>query len=381
MADAAVPVAIPARAHSRIAKTTYFPRRTPTMIVGGRGVGAGAAGPPLLILDRVEGFLDQHGLGRGPVAAQRIGEGQSNVTFLLTRGRERFVLRRGPRPPLPPSAHDMLREARLLRALARTGVPVPEVLAVCEDRGVLGVPFYVMRYLDGPIITATLPVRLNSNAQRRRISEQLVDTLVAIHAIDYAAAGLSTFGRPDGYLRRQVERFAMLWEQNTRRDLPAVAALADWLGRNVPDSGAPSVVHGDYRLGNLIFARSAPARVLAVLDWERATIGDPLADAGYLAATYGEDGCPPSPLELSPVTRLRGFLTRQQLLLRYAERSGRAVDSLGWYQALALWKAAIFCEAIHTRWLNGERPGDMTFAPALETGVPVLLELAQRATA
>ena len=337
--------------------------------------------PPLLILDRIEAVLDQHGLGQGPVTARRIGEGQSNATFLLTRGRERFVLRRGPHPPLPPSTHDMLREARLLRALAQTGVPAPKVLAVCEDSGVLGVPFYVMPYLDGPVITATLPAHLDSHGQRRRISEELADTLAVIHATDYAAAGLSAFGRPDGYLRRQVDRFAMLWERNTQRDVPAVAAIADWLAHNAPDSSAPALVHGDYRLGNLIFARSAPARVLAVLDWEMATIGDPLADVGYLAATYSENGDPPSPLDLSPVTRRPGFLTRRQLLLRYAERSGRAVDALGWYQVLALWKAAIFCEAIYTRWVNGERPGDTAFAPGLETGVPTLLELARRAIA
>jgi len=339
------------------------------------------SGPsPLLVLDRVEAFLDEHGLGRGPLRARKIGAGQSNVTFLITRGRQRFVLRRGPRPPLPPSTHDMLREARLLRALAKTDLPVPEVLAVCADVDVLGVPFYLMEYLDGAVITDKLPPYLDSEAERRRVSEQLVDTLVRIHAVDYVAVGLDTLGRPDGYLRRQIDRFVQLWEYNTQRDLSAVAQLADWLERNMPTSGTPSLVHGDYRLGNLMFNPSAPARVLAVVDWEMATIGDPLADVGYLVATYAEEGYPSSPLELSPVTRSVGFLNRQQLLTRYAERSGRSIDSLGWYQALALWKAAIFCEAIYTRWCKGERPDDKTFAPALETGVPRLLELAQRAT-
>lgn len=336
--------------------------------------------PPLLVLDRVEAFLDEHGLGRGPLRAQRIGEGQSNVTFLITRGEDRFVLRRGPRPPLPPSTHDMMRESRLLQALAKTDVPVPEVLAVCPDTELLGVPFYVMAYLDGTVITDTLPAYLDNETDRRRISERLVDTLVSIHAVDYVAAGLGTFGRPDGYLRRQVARFAQLWEYNTKRDIPEVAKLADWLERNLPDSGPPALVHGDFRLGNLIYEPSSPARVQAVVDWEMATIGDPLADLGYLVATYAEEGYPSSPLELSPVTRGPGFLKRKELIARYAERSGRSVDGLGWYQALALWKAAVFCEAIYTRWLNGERPDDTTFAPTLEAGVPRLLELARRAT-
>lgn len=332
---------------------------------------------PLLILDRVTAFLDSHGLGAGPVTARAIGEGHSNATFLLARGADRFVLRRGPRPPLPPSTHDMLREARLLTALAGSGLPLPTVLAVCDDPALLGVPFYVMDYLPGLVITDDLPGWAAASAQRRRISDALVDTLVAVHAADYAAAGLADFGRPDGYLRRQVDRFAGLWERGRRRDLPAVQRLADWLARHVPESPDPAVVHGDYRLGNLIFHADRPA-VRAVLDWEMATIGDPLADLGYLVATYAQDGEPPSPLELSPVTRLPGFASRDDLVRRYCERSGRSVDSLDWYRTLALWKAAIFCEAIYTRWLDGEAPDDASFASGLREGVPLLLELAGR---
>ncbi len=335
------------------------------------------APPPLLILDRVTEFLDTHGLGAGPVTARPIGEGHSNATFLLTRGADRFVLRRGPRPPLPPSTHDMLREARLLTALAGSGLPLPTVLAVCDDVRLLGVPFYLMDYLPGPIITGELPAWADGEVQRRRISDVLVDTLVAVHAVDYAAAGLADFGRPDGYLSRQVDRFAGLWERGRRRDLPAVERLADWLGRYVPASPGPAVVHGDYRLGNLIFHADRPS-VRAVLDWEMATIGDPLADVGYLVATYAQHGEPPSPLEFSPVTRLPGFASRDDLVRRYRERSGRSVDSLDWYRTLALWKAAIFCEAIYTRWLDGETPEDTVFAPSLAQGVPLLLDLAAR---
>ena len=290
------------------------------------------------------------------------------------------MLRRKPPGKLLPSAHAVEREFRVIRALHGVGFPVARPYVLCEDDGVIGTAFYIMDCVEGRVLwDQGLPGM--EPAQRFAIWDELNRVIALLHTVDYRAVGLEGFGKEGSYLERQIARWSKQYRASETQKIEAMDNLIAWLPHNIPPGDETTIVHGDYRLGNLIFARSAPARVLAVLDWEMATIGDPLADAGYLAATYGEEGCPPSPLELSPVTRLRGFLTRQQLLLRYAERSGRAVDSLGWYQALALWKAAIFCEAIHTRWLNGERPGDMTFAPALETGVPVLLELAQRASA
>ncbi len=333
--------------------------------------------PPLLVLEPLVDFLDSRGLGRGPVRWERIGEGQSNVTYLLGRGPDEFVLRRGPRPPHPKSAHDMVREARIQRMVRDQGFPVPEILAVCEDLAVLGVPFYVMSFVRGTVITDTIPGHLDSPEARRATSLELVDTLVRLHQIDTSHAGLAAFGRPEGYLRRQVERFATLWDGNTTRDLPAVGELADWLMRNLPESQANAVIHGDYRLGNLMFASDLPPRVSAVLDWEMATVGDPLADLGYLTATYAEHGSIRTPLDLSPVTREPGYLTRDELTTRYRERMGLDIQALPWYEALALWKAAVFCEAIYTRWLRGERPHDTTFAPLLESGVPGLLEAAR----
>ncbi|WP_254878858.1 phosphotransferase family protein [Streptomyces sp. NA04227] len=336
--------------------------------------------PPLLVVDAVTGFLDAHGIGRGPLAWQRIGDGHSNITYLIERGGELAVLRRGPRPPLPKSTHDMVREARIQKILHRHGVPVPEILAVCEDDSVLGVPFYVMAHLDGTVITETIPAHLSSLEHRRATSAAVVDALLALHRIDVTEGELASLGSPDGYLRRQVDRFRGLWEVNASRELPAVERIADWLGRNLPTSQAASVVHGDYRMGNLMFApRStdrSPAAIVAILDWEMATLGDPLADLGYLTATYSEEGAPATPLELTPVTRAAGYLTRLQLAERY--RSGTDLDltPLPWYQTLALWKAAIFCEAIHTRWRRGERPDDTVFGPSLEAGVPQLLERA-----
>jgi aminoglycoside phosphotransferase (APT) family kinase protein len=213
---------------------------------------------------------------------------------------------------------------------------------------------------------------------RRRGSEAVVDVLVRLHEVDVTTGELSRLGRPTGYLDRQVARFAGLWSQSTQREIPEVGAIADWLAAHVPASARASVVHGDYRLGNLMLASDAPPQVLAVLDWEMATLGDPLADLGYLTATWAQAGSEPTVMELSPVTSQPGFLTRDELISRYEELTGVGTADLGWYQALALWKAAIFSEAIYTRWLRGERPDDQTFGPSLELGVPRLLEAARQ---
>jgi aminoglycoside phosphotransferase (APT) family kinase protein len=336
---------------------------------------------PLLVRRSLESFLDRHDLGRGEVSAVRIGDGHSNVTYLIERDGARVVLRRPPRPPLPPSAHDMLREAGLLQALDRAGVRVPHVLAVCEDETVLGVPFYVMAHVDGVVVTDALPPALDSPEERRRLGLELVDALAGIHAVDWRAAGLDGFGRETGYLERQLRRWTGLWEHNATRELPAFTDVGAWLQANLPVSPPATIVHGDYRLGNMLVAATAPARILAILDWELATIGDPLADLGYLVATYGEADAARTPLELSPVTRLPGFPTRAELAARYEELTGLPVASLAWYEALALWKAVVFCEAIYARQLRGEIAADDPFASSLADGVPRLLELAEETAA
>ena len=333
--------------------------------------------PPLLIVDAVAEFLDSHGLGAGPLSWSRIGDGASNVTYRIRRGRDVFILRRGPRPPLPKSTHDMVREARIQQLLKKQGVPVPEILAVCEEASVLGVPFYIMSFLNGIIITRAIPAYLGSVQQREATSAAVLDALVQLHQVDVSTGELATFGRPEGYLSRQVERFSALWDLNATRNLPEVARIGRWLAENIPDSQAVAVIHGDFRTGNLMFEPSAPARVMAILDWEMSTVGDPLADLGYLTATYAEPGSFSTPLELTTVTCEPGYLNRAQITSRYRERMGLNLDALAWYQVLALWKASIFCEAIYTRWLNGERPGDTVFGPSLKAGVPRLLEAAR----
>jgi aminoglycoside phosphotransferase (APT) family kinase protein len=336
---------------------------------------------PLLVLDRVEAFLDEHALGSGPLEATRIGDGGgSNFTFLLDRGGERFVLRRPPRPPLPPSAHDMVREAGLQTAIRAAGFGrLAEIAAVCEDESVLGVPFYVMRYLDGHVITQELPLGLEREDARRRLGLDLVDTLVEIHAADVNTPLLAAFARPGSYLERQVRRFIQLWEINQTRDIAAVNELGRYLTAHLPEPLTSTVVHGDYRLGNMMVSPDDPTRIIAVLDWEMGAIGDPRADVGYLLATYSEPNGRVSPLGSSPVTAEAGFPSRADLVERYAEQSGREVEPLAWFEALALWKAAVFCEAIYGRYTRGELSEEDTRAAMFEMGVPLLAEAALEA--
>jgi aminoglycoside phosphotransferase (APT) family kinase protein len=333
---------------------------------------------PLIVPERVEAFLDQHHVGLGAVTATRIGDGGgSNFTFLVERGSERFVLRRPPRPPLPPSAHDMIREAGLQTAIREAGFDrLAEIVAVCDDLSVLGVPFYVTRFIDGHVITSTLPDGLDDHDSRRALGLDLVDTLVEIHAADVSSPSLAAFARPGSYLERQVRRFAQLWEINQTRDIPAVDEVGRYLTAHVPAMMPSTVVHGDYRLGNMMVAPDRPTRIAAVLDWEMGAIGDPRADVGYLLATYSEPDGRVSALGSSPVTATPGFPSRAELVERYTAQSGREVEPLGWFEALALWKAAVFCEAIYGRYRRGELGAEDTRAAIFETGVPLLAETA-----
>ncbi|HEY2140820.1 MAG TPA: phosphotransferase family protein [Solirubrobacteraceae bacterium] len=338
------------------------------------------ARPPLLVLEPLRRFLDEHGLGAGvQIEAGPIGEGHSNVTYLLARGSAQMVLRRPPRPPLPPSAHDVLREARLLRALKDTPARVPEVLAVCEDPGVIGCPFYVMERIEGKAIVSSLPAGLDTPSERGRIGEELIDALVEIHAVDWRRAGLEGFGRPTGYLERQLKRFTGLWELNKTREIEAVERVGAWLAAHMPSPDPPTtatIVHGDYRLGNTMFAVNAPARLEAVLDWEMATIGDPLADLGYLCMMWTEAGDPQGGLRehLGKVTRAEGFPTRVELIARYEERSGRSMSDIRWYTTLAVWKTVVFMEGNYRRAIAGA-----TDDPYLKQFGDGVLELAGQA--
>jgi aminoglycoside phosphotransferase (APT) family kinase protein len=334
--------------------------------------------PPLVVREPLERFLDEHGIGSGRIEVERIGEGHSNITFLVLRGDARVVLRRPPRPPLPPSAHDVLREARLLSALEDTPVRVPRVIAACADESVLGVPFYLMDEIKGSVITSEMPEPLDNPEQRRRLSAELVDRLVEIHEVDWRACGLEGYGKPTGYLERQLRRFGGLWEHNKTRELPVVEEVGEWLAANLPESPQSTIVHGDYRLGNVMVADEAPAELVAIFDWELSTIGDPLADLGYLTVTWAQADDPEdtSFASLSAATRREGFMTRDELIARYEERSGRSMASVNWYQTLALWKAAVFMEGNYKRFSMGA--SDDTYLALFDQGVPALAEKARQ---
>jgi aminoglycoside phosphotransferase (APT) family kinase protein len=331
--------------------------------------------PPLLVVDAVQRFCDEHGLGHGPLRATRLGLGSSNHTFLLERDDLRLVLRRPPRPPYPASAHDILREAALQEAVRRHGVRAPRVLATCDDPALLGAPFSISEFVPGPVMTDTLPPLLAADhVARRKLALDVVAALAELHAVDVCAPEVRPFIRPGSYAERQVRRFRALWQENATRDIPQLVELGEWLANTLPPAVAPTVVHGDYRIGNLMLEPDRP-RVAAIVDWEMGAVGDPRADVGYLIATYSHPASPGSPLELTPVTALDGFPEPAELIDRYVELTGRDPQPLGWFRALALWKGAIFCEAIYGRFLRGEMEHDR-FAPTLQAGVPELARAA-----
>jgi aminoglycoside phosphotransferase (APT) family kinase protein len=332
---------------------------------------------PLIVVDSLREHLARELPGEdAPLEFERIGEGHSNVTYLVRRGSERFVLRRPPRGPLPPSAHDVLREWRLLDAVKDADVRTPRTLLGCADESVIGAPFYVMEYCEGTVVTDEIPPELDNPPERRRMGLDLVDTLAEIHAVDWRACGLEGYGKPTGYLERQVRRFTGLWEHNKTRELPRVQEVRDWLADHMPASGEATIVHGDFRLGNTMVGNDAPARVIAIFDWELSTIGDPLADLGYLTVTWVQPGDPSETMfsTLSAVTRREGFPSRDELIAYYEERTGRSMSDLRWYAALALWKAAVFMEGNYKRSLAGTT--DDPFLKMFDEGVPALAEKA-----
>jgi aminoglycoside phosphotransferase (APT) family kinase protein len=345
----------------------------PDDIVETRAEGAGNDREPLLILEPLRTFLAAADLDApADLNAAPVGDGHSNVTYALSTG---VVLRRPPRGPLPPSAHDVLREARLLRALEPTPVRTPGVLAVCEDTSVIAAPFYVMEQVHGEVVTDTIPAPLDTPEERSRIADELIDSLVELHAVDFTQIGLEGFGKPTGYLERQLRRFSGLWEHNRTREIPEFEETGAWLAAHVPESPPATIVHGDYRLGNTMLAGEAPARLVAILDWEMATIGDPLADVGYMMIHWTQADDPQnSKFNLQSVTAQPGFPTRQELVQRYEERSGRSVQALDWYVTLALWKAVAFMEGNYKRAISGA-----TDDPYLKTFGDGVVELAQRA--
>lgn len=315
--------------------------------------------PDGIDLDRLRPFFVANvpGAKDAALSATLIAGGRSNLTYSVTDGASTWVVRRPPLGHVLPTAHDMAREYRVMSALAPTNVPVPRTLAMCEDLSVNDAPFYVMELVDGIIYRDTAALASLSADDARRASEALVDVLAAIHSVDYRTAGLAEFGRPDGFLERQVRRWGEQWERSKTRELPEVDELARRLRAALPESGPPTIVHGDYRLDNTMMALDDPGRIVAVLDWEMSTLGDPLTDLGLFLLYWGQADAQVIATGAAINTQA-GFMTRDQVVARYAAVSGRAVDHMDWYEILASYKLAIIVEGINARYQMGKTVGD-----------------------
>jgi aminoglycoside phosphotransferase (APT) family kinase protein len=289
----------------------------------------------------------------GDLRADLVEGGRSNLTYRVTDGAGAWVVRRPPLGHVLATAHDMAREHRVMSALAPTPVPVPRTVLLCEDDAVIGAPFYVMDFVAGTPYRTENQLRELGAERTRSVALTLVDTLVDLHAVDPAAVGLDGFGRPEGFLDRQLRRWGKQLDASRSRELPGIDELHAALGRAMPVSPAPAIVHGDYRLDNVLF--DPQDRLTAVLDWEMSTLGDPLTDLGLLVM-YGEQhGVPDFP---APTTGgAPGHPSTGEVVERYARRSGRDVSSIGWYTAFAYFKLAVILEGIHYRWTLGQTLG------------------------
>jgi aminoglycoside phosphotransferase (APT) family kinase protein len=318
----------------------------------------------------VEGWFERHVEGvELPLSFERIAGGHSNLTYRVSdaAGR-RWALRRPPLGKRLGSAHDMAREHKVVSALGPTEVPVAPVVGLCEDESVNGAPFYAMEFVEGPILRGLAEAEsFPAEADRRAIGERVADTLVAIHAVDPDAVGLGDLGRKEDYVARQLRRWQGQWEKSKTRELAAIDAVHERLQARIPAQGPATIVHGDYRLDNMIL--TPEGEVAAVVDWELCTLGDPLADVGLLMVYWPERGEDPVALG-QPANLAPGFPTRAELRERYAERSGRDLAELDFFIALGYWKLAIILEGVYARYAAGQYgkvdPGIEHFARLVE---------------
>jgi aminoglycoside phosphotransferase (APT) family kinase protein len=328
---------------------------------------------PLVDEAALEKYLDEHLAGNEAISVERHQAGHSNETFFIHRGTQEWVLRRPPRGAFLPTAHDVGREYRVLTALRDTTVRVPRTVLMCDDENVIGAPFYLMERVRGVVIRTELPEVLTEQ-HRAGIGTELVDALVELHSIYPASLKLEGFGKPAGYLERQLRRWRGQLELTLphTRPLPDLERVGDYLSDNLPPSPDTRIVHGDYKLDNVVFDTGPPARLAAILDWEMSTLGDPLADLGWMISFWRDPDDDDGDIfaHLSWVTALPGFTRRDELIERYANATGRDVSALNWYVVLAVWKLAILLEGSYARHLAGMT--DDPFFAELERGVPAL---------
>ena len=329
---------------------------------------------------RLAGWIAGHGGGHlgDLLTARLIPGGRSNLTYRLDLAGGPLVLRRPPLGRALPTAHDMGREYRVLSALAGTAVPVPATLALCADADIIGAPFFLMQYVEGAALRTRQDGARLTAGQAGQLSAELAAMLARIHGVDVAAAGLAGFGRPDGYLGRQLARWQRQWELSATRDLPGYEDLVGRLAAGLPATAEGTLVHGDFRLDNTLVTLGPRPAIAAVVDWELSTLGDPLADLG-LTMAYWADGADPDWLRVNvgaAATGRPGFFSAAQFAACYAELTGRDVSGIGYYMAFGCFKLAVVLEGIHARYLRHQTVGKgfEREGPA----VPVLIGRAHR---
>ena len=331
-------------------------------------------------VNSVTSWFEAHVGGvRPPLAFDLIAGGRSNLTYRVDDAAgSSWVLRRPPLGQTLPTAHDMGREYRIISALGPTPVPVPTAIGFCDDESVNEKPFYVMGYVDGHILRdSETTAKVLDEPGRRAAAESLVDVLAEIHAVDPDAVGLGDLGRKEGYIQRQLKRWYSQWEKSKTREIPAVDEVHERLLEAVPEQGPATIVHGDYRLDNTMLGDDA--QVLAVLDWEICTLGDPLADVGLLCVYWADPGEELSAL-LSAPTTLDGFPRRAEIAARYARRSGRDLSRLDYYVAFGYWKLACILEGVYARYVAGIMGREGHGFEAFADHVVLLAETGPRST-
>ena len=314
-------------------------------------------------------WLAAHGVAGGEPVIELISGGRSNLTYLLRfgpGGPGPLVLRRPPLGHVLPTAHDMAREYRVISALHGSAVPVPRPLALCQDAGVIGAPFYVMEHVAGLVLRTRQDAAALTPAQAGEISRRFVEMLATIHGLDYQAAGLAGFGRPEGYLARQLARWQRQWDLSVTREVPGYGRLVARLAAGLPEEpaggsgGAGTLVHGDFRLDNMLIRLTPAPAVAAVVDWEMSTLGDPLADLGLTLVYWADPGEEDTPAYSSgrSVTTCPGFLDRAGLAAAYAAVTGRDTSRIGYYMAFGCFKLAVVLAGIHARFLQRKTVGE-----------------------